>query len=125
MLVAVSPVVEALVMTPEVAKILEVKVLRNLSDEEPSEKVTSADGVVLPAIWRRSVGAETPIPTLPFARTLKNVVPDDDATANGLSVVDPCTRNAVVAEVAFTPDTVPLSRNTPVVSPVEDDQRAT
>ena len=36
-LVAVTPVVEANVMTPEDAKMLEVKVLKNLFVDEPSE----------------------------------------------------------------------------------------
>ena len=32
-----TPVVEALVMTPDVAKMLDVNVFKNLSVEEPSE----------------------------------------------------------------------------------------
>jgi hypothetical protein len=52
--------------------------------------------------------------TLPADCTVKYCVPEVEATANGLSVVVPCTRNAVVADVALTPDTVPLSRSVPI-----------
>lgn len=70
----------ALVNTEEEAKMLEVKVLRKRSVEEPREKVVSADGVMLPATWRRSVGAATPIPTLPLAKILKTDTPEEEAT---------------------------------------------
>ena len=86
MLEAVRPVVEALVITEEEAKRLCVNVLRKRSVEDPRENVLVTDGVVLPAIWRRSVGIATPTPTLPLPRILKSCAPDEEATANGLAV---------------------------------------
>ena len=117
-LVAVSPVVEALVITADVANTFCAKVLRKRSVDDPSDPPRSVDGVMLPATWRRSVGAATPTPTLPEASTWKKVAPDDEETVRGLRVVVPCTRNAAVAEVAFTPDTMPLSRSVPI--PIAD-----
>ena len=67
----VRAVVEAFVMTPEVAKMLEVKVFRNLREEDPREKETSEEGVMLPPTCSLSVGVLTPTPTLPLASTLK------------------------------------------------------
>jgi hypothetical protein len=60
--------------------------LRNLSVDDPSDPPRSVEGVILPATVRRSVGVEVPIPTLPFASTVKRDAPVDDATTNGLVV---------------------------------------
>lgn len=75
-----------LVMTDEVAKMFCVKVFRNLRVEDPSEKDASTDGVVLPAICRRSVGLTTPTPILPFEETLNQFEPEDEATVKILPV---------------------------------------
>ena len=64
----------ALVITDEVAKMFCENRLRKRRDEEPSEKVASVDGVMLPAICSLSVGTETPIPTLPVYRMVKSEV---------------------------------------------------
>ena len=93
-LVAVSPVVDALVSTEVEAKMLEVKVLRNRRVEEPREKEASAEGVVLPAIWSLSVGAATPIPIFPLASILKSEVPVEDAIATRSEVEVPVTEKS-------------------------------
>ena len=107
----VSPVEDALVTTELEAKILDVKVFRNRSVEEPREKVVSTEGVVFPAICRRSVGVATPIPMFPLERTVKSETPVEDATLNGLRgvPVEDCTLRAKDDEVALMPATVPLS----------------
>ena len=46
----------------------------------------SADGVVFPAIWRRSVGEVTPIPILPLEPILNQFVPEEEATVKILEV---------------------------------------
>jgi hypothetical protein len=56
------------------------KRLRNLRVEEPREKVTSTDGVVLPAIWSLSVAVRVPSPTLPLAKTERIEAFDEEAT---------------------------------------------
>ena len=83
------------------------------------------DGVMLPATWRRSVGAATPIPMLPPARTVKSDCPVEDATLNGLSGVDVelCTLRAKLDEDALTPRTTPLSMRVEVPTVVEVSQR--
>ena len=121
---AVSPVVDALVSTDVEAKILDVKVFKNLRVEDPREKVVSIDGVVLPAIVRRSVGVDDPIPTFPLARIVKSDVPVEDATLNGLVLADPCTLKVKLLEVAPTPAMVPVSRRSPIESDAGDVQRA-
>ena len=73
---------------------------------------------MLPATVRRLDGVVVPMPTLPLARILKNDVPDEDATLNGLSEPVPFTLKDIVEEVAFTPETVPLSRRIPDVRDV-------
>ena len=82
------PVEDAFVMTDEEAKIFWVKRLRNLRVDEPRENVSVTEGVMLPAIWRRSVGVVTPIPTFPLAKIVKSEAPVEEATLNGLSAVD-------------------------------------
>ena len=68
-----------------------------------------------------------PTPTLPLARTVKMLAPDDVATLNTidvpLAVVD-ATLKAIVEDVAPTPATKPLSWKRPVESVVGDVQRA-
>jgi hypothetical protein len=49
--------------------------------------------LVLEARVRRDPGVVVPIPTLPFARMVKRLVPVLDATANGLTVVVPWTKS--------------------------------
>ena len=122
-LVAVSPVVDTLVSTEVEAKMLEVKVLRNRRVEEPREKDTSVEGVVLPAIWSLSVGEVTPIPTLPFWMMEKREVPVEDATLNGLTPALPCTLKVTVEDVALTPRTDPLSISVEVPKVVAVSQR--
>ena len=88
-LVEVSPVVEALVMTDDEAKRLEVNVLRKRSVDDPRENEASTDGVVLPAMTRRSVGTATPTPMFPLPKIEKRDAPVGEATANGLAVEVP------------------------------------
>ena len=109
-LVAVSPVVEAWVMTEEEAKRLEVKVLRKRREEDPREKVSVIDGVVLPAMTSLSVGVVVPIPTFPFASIEKSEAPVEEETLNGLTPAAPWTLKDTVEDVALIPATVPLSR---------------
>ena len=71
-----------MVSIDEEAKMFCANRLRNLSVEEPSEPARSADGVMLPAIWSLSVGADTPTPILPFDAMLNHDVPVDEATLN-------------------------------------------
>ena len=98
-------------ITEEDAKMFCVKVLRKRSVEDPRENVPVTDGVVLPAITRRSVGVVEPMPMLPLARIEKYEAPDEEATLNGLrlEVEDGCTLKLKVEEVALIPATVPLS----------------
>ena len=70
-----------------------MKVFKNLSVEEPRENDTSEEGVMLPATCSLSVGAATPIPTLPLARIVKSETPVELATVNGLRVDVPCTKS--------------------------------
>jgi hypothetical protein len=98
--------------------------------------VASTDGVVLPAICRRSVGVVTPTPTLPFPKIVKSWEPEDDATANGLAVPatprtervaigveDPIPKRSFAAskkKLALSCDTsplVPMNGMEPAVSP--------
>ena len=97
--------------------------LRNRSVEEPREKETSVDGVVLPAIWSLSVGEETPIPTLPFWMIERSDVPVEDATLNGLTPAFPCTLKVTVDEVALIPVTAPSSKRVEVPRVVVVSQR--
>ena len=97
--------------------------LRNRSVEEPSEKVVSVDGVILPATWSLSDGEATPIPTFPLPSTVRSEVPVDEATLNGLTPAEPCTLNEKLDEVALIPATVPLSRSVDVPSVVSVNQR--
>ena len=55
-------------------------------------------------------GLAVPIPTFPFAKTVKKEVPEDDATLKGFKVPVPWTLKETVAEVALTPTTVALLR---------------
>jgi hypothetical protein len=64
-----------------------------------------------------------PIPTLPFWSTESIVAPVEDAITNGLVPAVPWRLKVTVDEVALTPETVPLSRNRPVVSDVAEAQR--
>ena len=81
-------------MTEVEAKMFEVKVFKNLRVEDPSDQVVSTDGVVLPAIWRRSVGVVTPSPKLPLARRLKKIALEDEAKVT-MDVVAPATPSTV------------------------------
>ena len=119
------PVVVLLVKREEVAKIFCVKRLRKRRVEDPREKVSVTEGVVLPAIWRRSVGVVTPIPTFPLAKIVKSDTPVEEATLNGLSPVDValCTLSVKVEDVALIPSTVPLSIRVEVPTVVEVSQR--
>ena len=56
------------------------------------------------------------MPTFPLASIVKSDAPVEDATLNGLTAGEPCTLNVYEEEVAFTPDTVLLSRSIPVAS---------
>jgi hypothetical protein len=62
----------------------------------------------------RETGDEEPIPTFPFAKTVSNCAPLEEATTNGFSVPLPWMLNDTVDDVAFTPATAPLSSNVPV-----------
>ena len=73
-LVEKSEVEVELVIIDEVAKIFCENRLRKRREEDPREKVASADGVVLPAICSLSVGDIVPIPTLPVYRMVKSEV---------------------------------------------------
>jgi hypothetical protein len=66
-----------------------------------------------------------PIPTFPFASTVKSDVPDDDATLNGLVAGAPCTLKVYEEDVALIPATVPLSILIPVPTVVGESQRVT
>ena len=83
------------------------------------------DGVVFPAIWSLSVGADTPTPMFPLERIVKSDTPVEEATLNGLSgvVVEDCTLKAKEDEDALTPKTVPLSMRVEVPTVVEVNQR--
>ena len=83
------------------------------------------DGVILPATCSLSVGADTPIPMLPPARTVKSDCPVEDATLNGFSGVDDelCTLRAKLDEDALTPRTTPLSMRVEVPTVVLVNQR--
>ena len=122
-LLVVNPVDDPCVKSDVEAKVLVAKTFRKRRDEDPREKLSVIDGVMLPAIWRRSVGALTPIPTLPLARTLKSDEPEEDATLNGLTPADPCTLSVKSDDVAFTPRTEPLSIKVEVPTVVAVNQR--
>ena len=74
----------------------------------------------LPTSERVDPGVEDPIPTFPLAKIVRNEVPDDDATLNGLVAGDPWTLKVKEEDVAFTPATVPLSWKSPVDNVVGD-----
>ena len=79
----------------------------------------------IPEICNIWSGTAVPIPTFPFANTLKYDVFDDDATLK-ISFVEPDTPrtlNAIVDDVALTPATVPLSISVPMPRVVADNQR--
>ena len=78
---------------------------------------------VLPPKVKSALGVELPIPTLPFARTVKSDVPVEDATLNGFCVPLPCILYVTVEDVALIPETVPLSIEIPDPSVVEVSQR--
>lgn len=82
-----------LVITDDVAKIFCVYRLRNLSVEEPRDPPKSEFGVMLPATCSLSVGVEVPMPMLPFARIVKSVEPDEDATVSRFLVDVPCIKS--------------------------------
>jgi hypothetical protein len=67
-----------------------------------------------PATVRRRDGVEEEMPTLPEVRIVKRFAPVEDATENGFTPAVPWTRKVDVEVVAFTPETVPLSRKSPV-----------
>ena len=119
------PVEDAFVMTDEEAKIFWVKRLRNLRVDEPRENVSVTEGVMLPAIWRRSVGVVTPIPTFPLAKIVKSEAPVEEATLNGLSPVEValCTLSVKLEDVALIPSTVPLSIRVEVPTVVDVSHR--
>ena len=112
-------------ITEEDAKMFCVKVLRKRSVEDPRENVPVTDGVVLPAITRRSDGVVEPIPTLPLERIEKYEAPDEEATLNGLrlEVEDGCTLKLKVEDVALIPATVPLSKSDDVARVVAVNHR--
>jgi hypothetical protein len=121
----VIPVEEALVITEEEAKMFWEKRLRKRREEDPREKVSVTEGVVLPAIWSLSVGVVTPIPIFPLAKIVKSDTPVEEATLNGLSPVEValCTLSVKLDDVALIPSTVPLSINVEVPTVVEVSQR--
>ena len=121
--VAVIPVVEAWVRTDVDAKMFCVKVLRNLRVEDPRENVPVTDGVVLPAITRRSVGVVEPRPRLPLPKRVRSCVPEEEATANGFTPGLPCTLKLKVEDVALIPATVPLSKSDDVARVVAVNHR--
>ena len=98
--------------------------LRKRRDEEPSEKVSVTDGVVFPAIWRRSIVVGLrPTPTVPLARTVRRDAPEEDATLSGLMPGFPCTLRLNDEDEALTPSTVPLSIRVEVPTVVADNHR--
>ena len=83
------------------------------------------EGVMLPATWSLSVGADTPTPMFPLARIVKSDTPVEEATLNGLRAddVEDCTLKAKLEEDALTPRTVPLSIRVEVPTVDEVNQR--
>jgi hypothetical protein len=120
-LTAVSPVVDACVRSEVEAKRLEVNVLRNRRVDDPREKVVSEDGVMFPAIWRRSVGEVTPIPIFPLEAIVKNEDPEEEATFTMLEVSPavPLIENLEDGVVDPIP-TLPLAKTVKSEVPVED-----
>jgi hypothetical protein len=118
----------ALVSTEDDANTFCVKVLRNLRVEEPSENDTSAEGVVLPAIWSLSVGAVTPRPILPAAVILNTdvVAPtadvEDDTSKRSLSEPNGCMIEKRAEGVVVPTPTFPLAR---IVKSEDPDDEAT
>ena len=80
---------------------------------------------MLPAIWKRSVGAVTPTPMFPLASMVKRDCPVEDATLNGLRIVEEelCTLRAKLEEDALTPRTTPLSIKVEVPTVLDVSQR--
>ena len=77
--------------------------------------VEAAPNLKAPATCKRDAGEAVPMPTLPEALTTIKEVPEEEATLKGSRVVVPWTLNDTVADVAFTPATVPLSKRVPSV----------
>lgn len=91
-----EPVTKRLLDTDTlVVDALTAKRLENLSDEDPSPKRLSADGVMLPATWRRSDGVVTPSPSLPLAPSVRKLAPDEEAIERRLLPLVP-----VIASIA-------------------------
>jgi hypothetical protein len=72
----------------------------------------------------RPVDDALPKVSLPVVSIAKREDPVEEATLNGLVPAVPCTLKVYVDEVALTPDTVPLSRSSPVESVVGEVKRA-
>ncbi len=91
----------------------------------PAETVSKVSPVAPPETTKAVVGEEFPIPTFPFASTVKSEAPDDEATLNGLSAdeVDDCTLKVYDDDVALIPATVPLSISVEVPRVVDVNQR--
>ena len=78
-----------------------------------------------PRTERDAIGVEEPMPTLPLARILRNEVPEEDATLNGLrlDVEVACTLKTNDDDVALIPVKTPLSISVEVPSVVDVSQR--
>jgi hypothetical protein len=85
---------------------------------------TKRSFVVVPTTESIATGVDEPTDTLPLTPTSKSETPVLEATMNGSSDPVPCTRKLVVADVALTPATVPLSIDTPILCVVGEVHRA-
>ena len=61
--------------------------------EEAVDSVVCPVTPRVPTTPRVNPGVEEAMPTLPLVRIWKSVVPDEDATAKGLTVDVPCTKS--------------------------------
>jgi hypothetical protein len=103
---------------------LEPILKRAVFEEEATVKSAAVGADDVPCTVKSDVGVEDPTPTFPLAKILKKEVPDEDATRNGSRAGDACRLKVTVDDVAFTPDTVPLSRRRPDESVEAPVQRA-
>ena len=95
--------------------------LRKRREEEPSDQVASADGVVFPAIWSLSIVERAPIPTRPLDEMLNQLTPDDEATAKILEVLPPVPVNESKEDGVEDPiPTFPLERMVKTDVPDDD-----
>ncbi len=122
--VPIKPSVKAGVVDPIPTLPLDPILKSDTFEEDATVKSDAVGEVDVPCTVKSDVGVDDPTPTFPLAKILKNDVPDEDATRNGSTAGDACRLKVTVEDVAFTPDTVPLSRKRPDESVEAPVQRA-